>query len=92
MNPLEAYIARSEEIIGDRTVAEKKYDTDVLKGLRRGKSIAKAIEAANRRHPAEALVVDDESMGDVAAHYDYLLQHEDIMKKLRRGKSRVKKS
>ncbi len=91
MKPLEAYIARSKEIIGDRTVAEKKYDADVLKGLRRGKSISKAIEAANRRHPAEALVVDEESMGDVAALYDYLLQHEDIIKKLRIAENRMKK-
>ncbi len=84
MNPLEAYITRSKEIIGDRTSTEKKYDADVIKGLRRGKSIGKAIEAANRRHPGEALDIDDAKIDDVAAHYDYLLQHEEIIKKLRR--------
>lgn len=88
MNPFEAYMARSKEIIGVRTAAEEKYDTEVLKGLRRGKSIAKAIEAANRRHPGEALAVEDQNIGEVAAHYDYLLQHEEMMKKLRRDKRR----
>jgi hypothetical protein len=84
MNPLEAYMARSKEIIGERTSAEKKCDTDVLKGLRKGKSIGQAIEAANRRHPGEALTVDDENINDVAAHYDYLLEHDNITRKLRK--------
>ncbi len=88
MDPLDAYVAQSEEIIGDRTSAQKRYDADVVKGLRRGKSIAKAIEAANRRHPGEALALDDANMDDVAAHYDYQLQHEEIMKKLRRVRRR----
>ncbi|MCP4547095.1 MAG: hypothetical protein GY835_11570 [bacterium] len=86
MNPLEAYIARSNEIIGDRTSAEVEYDAEVIKWLRRGKSIAKAIEAANRRHPGEALAVEDAKIEDVSAHYDYLLQHEEIMKRLRRAR------
>ncbi len=86
MDPFEAYIARSKEIIGDRTGPEKRYDTTVLKWLRRGKSISKAISLANRKFPGEALEVDDTNIGDVAAHYDYLLQHEEIMKGLRRNK------
>ena len=88
MNPLEAYLARSKDIIGDRSSAEEKYDTDVLKGLRRGKSLVKAIEAANRKHPSEALEIVDGNIDAVAAHYDYLLQHEQIMRKLQRGQRR----
>ncbi len=88
MDPLEAYIARSKEIIGDRTGPEKRYDAAVLKWLRRRKSISKAIALANRKFPGEALELDDTNIGDVAAHYDYLLQHEEIMVGLRTSKRR----
>ena len=82
MDFLNQYLQRSQEIIGDRTREEVQYDKEVLRLLRKGKKIQKAIERANKKYPKEALEVDKKTINDVAAHYDYLLEHENIMKKL----------
>jgi len=79
---LSQYLQRSQEIIGDRTREEMRYDKEVLRWLRKGKKIQKAIERANKKYPKEALEVDKKTINDVAAHYDYLLEHENIMKKM----------
>jgi hypothetical protein len=70
---------RAKEIIGDRTPAEEAYDAEVLRGLRAGADIRLASASANATYPAEALTVDDTNAGDVAAHYEYLLEHEKIV-------------
>jgi hypothetical protein len=72
------YLQRSQEIIGDRTREEMRYDKEVLRWLRKVKKIQKAIERANKKYPKEALEVDEKTINDVAAHYDYLLEHEHI--------------
>ncbi len=59
-----------------------RYDKEVLKWLRKGKNIKKAIAKANEKYPKEALNVDDTNIDDVAAHYDYLMEHEKIMSNL----------
>ena len=82
MDLLSQYLQRSQEIIGDRTREEIRYDKEVLRWLRKGKKIQKAIERANKKYPKEALQVDKKTINDVAAHYDYLLEHENIMKKM----------
>ena len=74
----DAYMRRAKEIIGDRTPAEMAYDAEVLRGLDRGLAIRQAIARANELHPGEALVVDNKNEADVAAHYEYLLEHEKI--------------
>jgi hypothetical protein len=38
---------------------------------------------ANEKYPAEALVVTEESLADMQARYEYLLEHEEIMKKMK---------
>jgi hypothetical protein len=53
----------------------------VLRWLRKGKGIKKAINKANRKYPKEALEVDDDNINDVAANYDYLMEHVDIIRK-----------
>lgn len=80
MDLLEQYFERSKEIIGDRTQDEIKYDNEVLRWLRKGKNIKKAISKANEKYPNEALQVSQDALADVAEHYDYLLKHEEIMK------------
>ena len=82
MDLLSQYLQRSQEIIGDRTREEMRYDKEVLRWLRKGKKVQKAIERANKKYPKEALEVDKKTINDVAAHYDYLLEHENIMKKM----------
>ena len=82
MDILNQYLQRSQEIIGDRTREEVRYDKEVLRWLRKGKKIQKAIERANKKYPKEALEVNDRTIYDVAAHYEYLFEHENIMKKM----------
>ncbi len=82
MDFLNQYLQRSQEIIGDRTREEVRYDKEVLRWLQKGKKIQKAIERANKKYPKEALEVNDRTINDVAAHYEYLLDHENIMKKM----------
>ena len=48
MDILKHYISRADEIIGERTAEEQKYDCEVVRWLRRGKSISKAIGKANQ--------------------------------------------
>ena len=82
MDLFSQYLQRSQEIIGDRTREEMRYDKEVLRWLRKKKKIQKAIERANKKYPKEALEIDDETINDVAAHYEYLLEHENIMKRM----------
>ena len=51
MDILKQYISRADEIIGERTAEEQKYDCEVVRWLRRGKSISKAIGKANQKIP-----------------------------------------
>jgi len=82
VNVLKQYIDRAEEIVGERTPEEQKYDREVIRWLRRGKRINKAIAKANQKYPKEALQVNDDNLADVEAHYEYLAEHEAIMEKL----------
>ena len=82
MNILKQYTERAKEIIGERTPDEEKYDREVIRWMRRGKSINKAIAKANEKYPAEALQVDNDNLADVQAHYEYLADHDAIMEKL----------
>jgi len=79
---LKQYIARADEIIGERTPDEQKYDHEVIRWLRRGKSIDKAIAKANEKYPTEALQVDNNTLADLQAHYEYLADHEAINEKV----------
>lgn len=83
MNIIQEYLARSQEIIGERTEEEIRYDDEVIKELQKWRDIRKAIAKANRKYPKEALQVAESDMTDVAAYYEYLMQHEEIMRKLR---------
>ncbi|RJP52908.1 MAG: hypothetical protein C4583_05810 [Anaerolineaceae bacterium] len=82
MDFLEQYLNRANEIIGDRTKEEERYDKEVLRWLRKGKSIQKAINKANQKYPKGVLEVDADNINDVAAHYDYLLEHDNIIRKI----------
>ena len=79
MNNLRQYTARANEVIGERTPDEQKYDRELIRWMRKGKRIDKAIAKANEKYPSEALQVDDDTLADVRAHYEYLAQHEAII-------------
>ena len=55
----------------------------MLRWLEKGEAIKKAIARANERYPKEALEVDDEAISDVQSRYEYLLEHERIIRKLK---------
>ena len=79
---LEKYLNKANEIIGERTRDEEHFDKEVLRWLRKGKGIEKAINKANKKYPKESLRLDESNINDVAAHYDYLLEHDNIMRKI----------
>ena len=80
---LSEFTGRSNEIIGDRTPDEERYDREVLRWMRKGKTVSKAIGKANQKFPKEALKVDDNNQTDVQSHYEFLANHELIMERLR---------
>lgn len=77
---MNAYLRRAREIIGERTPAEIGYDNTVIAGLAVGMDIQRAIDAANREHPAEALKPKPNQWVDLAVRYDYLRQHNEVLK------------
>jgi len=40
------------------------------------------VAKANGRFPSEALQVDEANLKDVRSHYEYVAEHEEILKKL----------
>jgi hypothetical protein len=69
-------------MLEERTAGEVAYDHEVVIALRRGLSIKRALEEAGEKYPDEALKWDDETVNDIKAHYEYLMNHEDILAKL----------
>lgn len=82
---LDAYLdsaAEFSEMLKERTQGEVAYDCEVVAGLRRGLSISTTLDLANEKYPDEALQWDDDTIVDIKAHYEYLMNHEDILSKL----------
>ena len=82
VNDINAYLERAQEIIGERSPVEIAYDDCVVAHLSRGKDIRRAIRAANREHPEEALQPGPEHWEDLASRYEYILEHKAILKRL----------
>ena len=76
------YLVRAREILGDRTDAEIEYDNTVVAFMAKGMDIKGAVDAANRKHPDEALKPDPAHWEDLAARYDYISKHKLILQKL----------
>jgi hypothetical protein len=82
MDFIEQYLLRNQEIIGDRSRAEIRYDNEVIRWLRKGREIKIAIKKANKKYPNEALKLEGSDINNVASYYDYLLEHENIIHKI----------
>ncbi len=82
MNEINAYLQRAREIIGERSPSEIAYDDAVLCHLGAGMDIRRAVQAANRDHPAEALEPRPEHWDDLASHYEYIAEHKAILQRL----------
>lgn len=76
---MKAYLKRARQIIGKRTRAAIDYDNTVIAHLAEGEDIQTAVAAANQKHPNEALLPKPNQWPDVAAHYEYLLEHAKIL-------------
>jgi hypothetical protein len=71
-------------MLEERTPGEVAYDNEVVTGLRKGLSVEKGLRLVGDKYPDEGLRCDDETIKDIKAHYDYLMNHEDILEKLKR--------
>ncbi|HDZ01487.1 MAG TPA: hypothetical protein ENH52_08500 [Nitrospirae bacterium] len=72
-----------EESLKERNSDEIAYDNAVIKELKKGRNIKKALKMADKKYPDEALQYNNENINDIASHYDYLLNHESIKNKIR---------
>ena len=77
---LKAYLDNAAEIIGHRSPSEKAYDDAVVDALRQGKTIKESLAIAGRQFPDEAIQWSNDNIDDIAAHYDYLRNHSDILR------------
>lgn len=88
---LQVYLDSTAEfsaMLEERTPGEVGYDNEVLAGLRKGLSIEAALKLAGEKYPGEALQWDATTIHDINAHYEYLMNHEDIVAKLKRVSKR----
>ena len=85
---LKAYFDRVAEIIGDRTPGEKAYDDAVVGALRRGCTIKEALANAGEKCPGEALRWGEYNIEDITAHYEYLREHDDIVRLIRKKRKK----
>lgn len=82
MSLITQYMQNSQDIIGERTPEEEQYDSELIKCLKKYGKIRKAINRANKKYPDEALKYNDENIGDIEAHYEYLMNHMEIVGKI----------
>jgi hypothetical protein len=82
MSLIDQYLQRSHDTIGERTADEERYDNEVIKWLKKYGKIREAINKANKKYPNEALKYDDSNIDDIGSHYEYLMQHMEIVKKI----------
>jgi hypothetical protein len=73
-----------EELLKERTPDEIAYDNIVIKELRKGRSIKKALKIGGTEYPSESLEYKDDNIDDIHAHYEYFFNHELIKAKMRR--------
>jgi len=62
---------------------EEKYDHEVLRWLEKGKSVKKAIDRASKKYPKDVLMVEEAMIPDLQSRYEYLLEHERIIRTLK---------
>jgi len=84
---LDAYLESTAEfsaMLKERTPGEIAYDNEVVAGLRKGLAITKALELAGEKYPNEALQWSENTIVEIKDHYEYLMNHEDILSKIGR--------
>ena len=82
MNEIDEYLERANDIIGPRSKEEELYDNEVVKCLKKYGKIRKALNRANKKYPEEALLYNDDNVGELQERYEYMVNHYDVIKKL----------
>lgn len=82
------YMKQAERIIGKRTSEEIAHDDEVVAGLEMGLPIETALTNADEKHPSEALAWNSDNISDIAAHFDYLKEHAQIIRKMQSKKAK----
>ena len=72
-----------QETLEERSPDEIAHDRIVLKELKKGRALKKALKLAGKKYPNEALQYTEDTIGDIESHYDYLLNHENIKAKIK---------
>ena len=83
---IDSYLAGTAEFSSmraERTPGEVAYDNEVLTALRKGLSIDKALRLAGDKYPDESFKYDEETIKDIKAYYDDLMNHEILLEKLK---------
>jgi hypothetical protein len=88
MDMLNHYIAQANQILAEKTPGERAFDAEVLRWLKRGKPILKAVAKANEKYPEEALTITPKNASDMVRHYKYLADHEEIMQRIKNNPNR----
>jgi hypothetical protein len=70
------------QMLQERSPGEVAFDNEVLRCLRRGLEIREALATGAAKYPDEGLQWTEETLPDITAHYEYLLNHEDIVRML----------
>jgi hypothetical protein len=82
---LDGYLESTAEfstMLNNRTPGEIAYDNEVVAGLRKGFAITKSLELAGEKYPIEALQWDENTIAEIKDHYEYLMNHQDILSKI----------
>jgi hypothetical protein len=79
---MEEYLSSAEQLIGKRTPGEIAHDDAVVAGLEMGLPIELALTRAAEQHPSEKLLWNSTNISDIAAHYDHIRGHMEILQKL----------
>ncbi len=67
----------------ERTKNEEQYDNEIVKWLRKTGDIKTSLKKANKKHPSEAVQYDENNINDIHSHYHYLMEHAEIVRKLK---------
>jgi hypothetical protein len=83
MDMLNRYLAQANQILEQKPPAERAFDAEVLRWIKRGKTTVKAIAKANEKYPDEAITLTAKMASEMERYYTYLADHEEIMQRMK---------
>lgn len=83
---LKAYKQAVSAAIGNRSAGEIAYDNAVVAEMNRGLNPEAAIVRAGISHPDEALQITPDNRNDLIARFEFLQEHDKLMRMVRNNK------